>query len=155
MKDNMSETNRSAKCNCGALCVEVTGSPVVQLVCHCNDCREATQLPFIEAAFFKAEDCVAHGDSKSLEMKGSSGLDKAYVGCSNCGTALYARVEALNGACVIVTNHQSTFEFEAQSHIWTSEKVDDEEIPGDALQSESGPPDDIREHMIATFWAKG
>jgi hypothetical protein len=150
----MSDTNRNVKCPCGALSVEITGSPVVQLVCHCNDCREATQLPFINAAFFKGEDCITQGESNVLEMKGSSGFDKAYFGCAKCGAPLYAKVKALNGACAIVSNDQPDFGFEADAHIWTSEKVKDVEIPSNALQSESGPTGDIREHMVATFWAK-
>ncbi|MFT7305653.1 MAG: hypothetical protein ACI9P7_000913 [Candidatus Azotimanducaceae bacterium] len=141
-------------CQCGALSLRVKGPPIVQLVCHCRDCKEATNLPYIECAFFESTACSSQGSSTLSAMKGSSGYDKSYFSCESCRTTMYARVNALNGAWAVVANQQASFTFEPEAHIWTSEKASDVSIPESAVQSSSGPPEDIRALMISTFWGK-
>ena len=65
---------------------------------------------------------------------------------------MYARVKALNDAWAVVANQRAALNFEPQAHIWTSEKASDVAIPESAVQSPSGPPEDIREFMISKFW---
>jgi hypothetical protein len=142
------------QCQCGELSLQIKGPPVVQLVCHCSDCQKGTNLPYVEAAFFESTACSSQGNSTSSEMKGSSGYDKSYFSCASCESPLYARVTALNNAWAVVTNQLTSFEFEPQAHIWTSKKASDVSIPESAIQSPSGPPEDIREVMLSTFWGK-
>ncbi len=147
------DTKISAHCDCGEFSLAINGPPVVQLVCHCADCRAVSGLPYTEVVFFKASDCQTQGQTSSRTMKGASGHDKIYYSCAKCGTNLYGSVGVLNGACGVTANRLSPFKFEAQAHIWTSEKDSGVSIPESALQSAEMPPDDIVKTMLSTFWA--
>jgi hypothetical protein len=149
-----SDETINIQCQCGELTLQIKGPPVVQLVCHCNDCKDATKLPFVECVFYPSTACSSQGNSSPSEMKGSSGYAKSYFSCANCETPMYARVQALNGAWAVVANQQTSFAFDPQAHIWTSEKASDVSIPESAIQSPSGPPEDLRDVMVSTFWGK-
>jgi hypothetical protein len=152
----MSETvNAKAECECGQFSVQVNGAPVIQLVCHCNDCRAISGQPYTEGVFFAAEACTIHGQSKAQTMKGGSGYDKTYYSCAECGTTLYCTVNALNGACAVMAAQLVDFNFEPQAHVWTSEKAEGVTIPDSAIQSPKAPPKEIRDGMLRVFWGKG
>jgi hypothetical protein len=42
----MSDTY-SIQCNCGTVKMTLTGEPKVRGVCHCEDCRELLESPFM------------------------------------------------------------------------------------------------------------
>ena len=147
-------TTISAKCECGQLSLEIETSPVAQLVCHCADCRSVTGLPYIEIAFFVPGGCEAHGQSRPITMKGGSGIDKTYFSCSECGTALYATIGALNGAWAVVASRLSPFRMESKLHIWTSEKASGVDIPQSAIQAPKGPPESVRNIFRSSFLGK-
>ena len=146
-------TKTSARCECGALELHITGAPVVQLVCHCRDCQVFSGMPYIEAAFFQPDDISAHGQSYATTIKGGTGFDKTYYSCEACQTWLYTTVAALNGAWAVMANRLSHAKFEPQVHIWTSEKADDVVIPGGIAQSSGAPPKEILDAMVSSFWA--
>ena len=151
----MTETTKSsASCECGALAMDIKGAPVIQLVCHCKDCRSFSGTPYVDLAFFYPAGCSAHGQSNSTTMKGSSGSDKTYYSCASCQTALYATVAVLNGAFAIRANLLAPFKFEPRLHIWTSEKADGVTIPAGITQSPSVPPKEILDTMLSSFWDK-
>lgn len=145
----------TAQCECGKCSLEITTPPVVQLVCHCADCRALTGMPYTEGVFFTASGCTVQGPTKSQTMKGGSGYDKTYYSCSKCGTSLYATVNALNGAWAVLANRLTTFEFKAQAHVWTSEKAEGVTIPASMAQSPNAPPKEIRDIMLRAFWGRG
>lgn len=145
-------TMTSSHCECGALELHVKHAPVVQLVCHCSDCRSFSGMPYSDLAFFQSDGCSVHGEVSSTTMKGGTGIDKSYHSCTSCKTPLYGTVGALNGAWVILANRLFPFKFEPQAHIWTSEKTDDAMIPAGIAQSAIGVPTDIKEVMLASFW---
>lgn len=152
----MPETVKTtAQCECGKLSLEIAGAPVVQMVCHCADCRAVSGLPYTEGVFFAAEGCTVQGHANSLTMKGGTGYDKTYYSCTECGTTLYCTVNALNGAWAVLANRLTSFEFKAQAHVWTSEKAEGVTIPASAIQSPKGPPKEIRDIMLPVFWHKG
>lgn len=142
----------TAHCQCGALALHIEGAPVVQLVCHCSDCREFSGRSYVEAAFFKSGACRADGPVVSMIRKGGTGSAKTHYSCALCKTPLYVRVSALNGAWAIMADRLSPFAFEPQAHVWTSEKVDDVLIPEAMAQSPEGPPKEIVATMMAGFW---
>jgi len=87
-------------------------------------------------------------------MKGGTGFEKTYYSCASCQTQLYATVSALNGAVGIMVNRISPFTFEPELHIWTSEKAEAVTIPADMIQSPVGPPKEIADAMVSSFWGK-
>ena len=147
-------TTMSANCECGALSVNIEGPPVVQLICHCSDCQAVTGLPYFELAFFTPNACHADGDVHSITMQGGTGSDKTHYACAKCATPLYGIVSVLNGAVAVAANRISSFNFEPQAHIWTSEKVDEILIPEGIAHTAEGPPKDIVDIMVASFWGK-
>jgi len=147
-------TKISARCECGALALHINEAPVVQLVCHCSDCRDFSGMPYTELAFFQPDGCSVHGKTNSTVMKGGTGFDKTHNSCASCQTPLYVRVAALNGASAVIANRLSPFKFEPQAHIWTSEKDDSVTIPTGITQSTGRPPKEISDIMVSRFWGK-
>jgi len=151
----MTETTKiTARCECGALALDIEGAPVVQLVCHCSDCRAFTGTPSADVAFFQPDSCNAHGQTESTTMKGATGFEKTSYACATCLTPLYATVSALNGAVGVMANRISPFKFEPELHIWTSEKAEGVIIPADMNQSPVGPPKAVADAMVSSFWGK-
>ena len=147
-------TKTSARCECGALTLHVKGAPVVQLVCHCSDCREFSGMPYVEAAFFQSDQCSVHGQADATTMKGGTGFDKTHYSCASCQTPLYVTVAALNGALAVMASRILPLKFEPQVHIWTSEKADGVTIPAGITQSSVAPPKEITDTMVSSFWGK-
>jgi hypothetical protein len=150
----LTTTKISARCECGALTLDIKDTPVVQLVCHCSDCRAFSGMPYTEAAFFKAEACSVHGQAVALEIVGSTGMNKTHYSCPLCETPLFVKVAALNGAWAVVASRLLPFKFEPDAHVWTSQKVDDVTITADITQSLKMPTNEIAKTMISSFWGK-
>ena len=150
---NMTEIIKaSAGCGCGALRLDVTGVPVVQLVCHCSDCQKFSGMPYVEAAFFQSDQCSVHGQADTITVKGGTGFDKTHYSCTSCKTPLYVTVAALNGAFAIAAKRLVPFKFEPQVRVWVSEKADGVTIPSGILQSPGAPPKEIIDTMVSSFW---
>ena len=47
-------TTIDAKCRCGAIALKITGKPVVQLYCHCDDCQAAHGAAYVLSAIYPA-----------------------------------------------------------------------------------------------------
>ena len=43
---------RVARCSCGSASVRVSGEPIWQAVCHCNNCKQRTGSAFGVSAYF-------------------------------------------------------------------------------------------------------
>ena len=147
-------TDISARCECGGLALQIKGAPVVQLVCHCSDCRAFSDTPYTELAFFQPDGLSVQGQTRSTTMQGGTGFDKTYYSCASCQTPLYATVAVLNGASDVIANRLSPFKFEPQAHIWTSEKANDVTIPVGITQSSVAPPKEIADAMVSSFWGR-
>ena len=130
----------NATCECGQLSISASSSPVAQLVCHCSDCRGISGQPYTEVAFFAPSACQIDGEAGASRMKGGSGHDKSYFTCIECGTPLYATVDALDGAVGIVAGYLSPFTFKPWLHIWTSEMAEGTKIPTLSIRLPKGPP---------------
>jgi hypothetical protein len=109
-------------------------------------------MPYTALAFFQPDRCSAHGQNYSTVMKGGTGSDKTHHSCASCQTPLYVTVAALNGALAVIAKQISTFKFEPQVHIWTSEKAVGVTIPPGVTQSSGVPPKQIAGKMVSSFW---
>lgn len=144
----------SASCECGAVTIHIDGPPVVQLVCHCRDCRDFSGMACVEAAFFMNADCSVTGELESVTIAGGTGFEKTHYSCANCKAPLYVSVGALNGAWAVMAERISPFTFEAMAHIWTSEAVENVAIPAGLPHSPQAPPKEIVDAMVSSFWGK-
>lgn len=141
-----------ARCDCGALEIHVSNSPIVQLVCHCKDCQKFSGLEFVEGAFFRKEDCRITGNTKHETLRGGTGEDKLQHFCSSCSSPVYVQIQALNGAIAISASRLSPFEFRAEVHVWASQKAEGIKIPEGMTQVPGMPPKEIVGRMINGFW---
>jgi len=83
---------RRARCCCGACMLETEGEPLLNAICHCDNCKQRTGSAFGWSAYF-ADDKVAFGggEMRRYELKHMS-TDRYF--CANCGTTLYWRSTA-------------------------------------------------------------
>ena len=119
----MTATGLTARCGCGNLSVSVTGPPVLQVICHCMDCRSVTGDPYTEVVFFSLAGSTVHGERRAHELFGASGQPKRYVSCTRCGEFLFGEVGVLGGVCGLRPRSLPTaFQFAPGAHVWTSQR---------------------------------
>jgi hypothetical protein len=142
----------SVRCGCDEFKLVVSKFPVVQLVCHCNECQAFSGLKSVRAAFFRKNDCHIVGQTTIETLIGGTGAEKLHHSCKACGEPVYVQVKALNDAVAIFADKLSPFDFAADAHIWTSQKAEGNEIPMALLQSPGSPPEEIVKRMLKGFW---
>jgi hypothetical protein len=80
---------RTAACCCGACEIEALGDPVLNAICHCDNCKRRTGSAFGWSAYFPDERIVAkRGQLVRYEVK-TTAADRFF--CADCGTTLYWR----------------------------------------------------------------
>ena len=83
-------TTRTASCACDQLSIEVSGDPVLTVVCHCYSCQKRTGSSHQVSAWFgDAQIQQVSGKSKSYIRIGDLGSKTEFQFCPQCGTTLY------------------------------------------------------------------
>ena len=76
----------SGHCHCGAIRYEVTGDPVYQAVCHCEDCRRHAGAPMVGwSAYPAGAVSIVQGEPKTY----ASSENGRRQFCADCGTSLF------------------------------------------------------------------
>ena len=79
--------NRIARCCCEACEIEVTGEPVLNALCHCDNCKRRTGSAFGWSAYFADEAVVARrGELARFEPNYPARPTRYF--CAACGTTL-------------------------------------------------------------------
>ena len=74
------------QCRCGAVKVELTGEPVSQFFCHCDDCQAAHGAAYIPIALYPTDAVkVVAGTPKSWKLR-----TMPRMSCPECGTRIFA-----------------------------------------------------------------
>ncbi len=77
----------TARCCCGACAIEVLGAPLVNAICHCDNCKRRTGSAFGWSTYFADDQIVARsGELRCYEICG--GRQQRWF-CGTCGTTLY------------------------------------------------------------------
>ena len=85
-------TNFEAQCRCGAVGLKVSGEPVVQLYCHCDDCQAAHAAAYMPAAIYPTQAVeVVRGEPVPMVVKTTQRFR-----CITCGTYLFAEIPSAN-----------------------------------------------------------
>jgi hypothetical protein len=83
---------RTARCCCGACTIEVEGEPVLNAICHCDNCKQRTGSAFGWSAYFPDDKLTARrGEVGRYELKHMA-TERFF--CSACGTTLYWRSDS-------------------------------------------------------------
>ena len=131
----------SAQCRCGALRVQLASPPVLQLVCHCTDCRAVAGTPFSNFVFFRARDAQVSGEATRREFVADSGHATARECCARCGDMVIDRTAGFPKIIGIVAERiDAPFAFEPQHHVWTDSRLPGVEIPAGAKAYPGGVP---------------
>ena len=131
----------SAQCGCGALRVQLASPPVLQLVCHCTDCRAVAGTPFSNFAFFRSRDTQVSGESVRRDFVADSGHATVRECCARCGDMLIDRTAGFPKVIGVVAERiDGPFSFEPQHHVWTDSKLPEVEIPPGVTAYPRGAP---------------
>jgi hypothetical protein len=87
----------SLECDCGAVKMDLIGPPLMQYVCHCDDCQ-ATHGAAYACALYPANSVIITGEISASTLKSSPRTK-----CARCETYLFAEVpgqpfRGVNGA---------------------------------------------------------
>lgn len=136
----MSET-WSARCRCGALHARLASPPVLQLVCHCTDCRAVAGTPFSNFVFFRARDAEVTGESVRREFVADSGHATVRECCARCGDMVVDRTAGFPKVIGIVAERiEPPVAFSPHHHVWTDSKLPDVQIPPGVTAYPRGAP---------------
>jgi hypothetical protein len=102
-------------CRCGEVHVEVSGDPVVQMYCHCDDCQAVHGGAYVPESVYPAKAVtVVKGNPSTWKLKRNPRFT-----CPACGTRLFIDVLALglrglNGYLLPAGQFQAAFHMNCQ-----------------------------------------
>ncbi len=80
------------QCLCGAVRVELTGEPIAQFFCHCDDCQAVHGAAYLPVAMYPADAIkVTSGTPRAWKLRATP-----RVTCPECGTRIFAEVPQIN-----------------------------------------------------------
>ncbi|MDP9148312.1 MAG: GFA family protein [Myxococcota bacterium] len=103
------------QCRCGEVNVEVSGAPIAQFFCHCDDCQAAHGAAYVPESVYPADAVkVTKGNPGAWKLK-----KNPRVTCPACGTRLFIDVLSLglrgvNGYLLPPSQFQPTFHMQCQ-----------------------------------------
>lgn len=119
-----------AHCRCGAFQFASTSAPILQLVCHCRQCREVSGQPYSNFSFFKVRDTQTTGEYRTVAFTADSGARTVREVCAACGDMLIDRTE---GYPKIVGVVHECFDpappFRPAHHVWTDSRLPETVLP--------------------------
>jgi hypothetical protein len=85
-------TTRKASCCCGACSITVQGDPILNGICHCDNCKRRTGSAFGWSAYFPNDSIVAQEGDLTIYVVDPTDPERGKRWfCSTCGTTLYWR----------------------------------------------------------------
>ena len=76
------------QCRCGAIGLKITGEPVAQIYCHCDDCRAAHGAAYVASSIYPAQSVqVDRGQPTPIVVKATQRMR-----CVTCGTHLFSEI---------------------------------------------------------------
>jgi hypothetical protein len=130
----------TAHCSCSQLFYSATSQPKFHAICHCADCRSASWKPFLETAFFLAQDVHVHGTFESFEFFSARGNQTYRDACPACGDVMADRSIGFSSLIGLAANFlQPCLTTAPQFHMWVQSAV--APVPKDnATPQYSGSP---------------
>jgi len=131
----------TARCRCGGLSMNCSSPPVLQLVCHCTDCREVSGAAFSNFVFFRSRDAQLSGEAVRREFVADSGHATVRECCAGCGDMLVDRTAGFPKVVGVVAERlDPPFAFTPNHHVWTDSRLPQVEIPAGVTAYARGAP---------------
>jgi len=84
--------NTKVSCLCGSVIAEISGDPVIQAYCHCDDCQTAHSAAYVLSSVYPSDAVnVQKGELTPLVVKTTQRMR-----CSKCGTFIFTDVKSAN-----------------------------------------------------------
>ena len=100
------------QCPCGSVHLTLSGQPMIQLYCHCDDCRAAHAAAYVASALYPAEAVtVTQGTLHPRVLK-----TRARMACSACGSHLFSELPEF-GARSVNAFFFSSCAYQPQMHL--------------------------------------
>jgi hypothetical protein len=100
------------RCRCGAIHVELTGKPVAQFFCHCDDCQAAHGAAYVPVSMYPENAVkVTRGNPNAWKLRTMPRRT-----CSECGTRVFATPPGV-GLCGVSAVLLPEGAFEPSFHI--------------------------------------
>ena len=113
----------SAACACGAVTLEIDGTPLSVAACCCRACQRDSGSVFTYSAFFAQDDVRVEGRCTLWQWQADSGRSLEAAFCPTCGITLFARLEAVQDALSIPVGLLGDSGFPPPGDIyWTSRR---------------------------------
>ncbi|MDA5398303.1 GFA family protein [Hoeflea prorocentri] len=113
--------------------------PVLQAVCHCADCRNATGNDYSETVFFAAKATEVAGELRANRYFAASGAQTVREFCSVCGTPMFDKSDGFPQLIgVFAQTISEPFRFVPDCHMWTKGKLAHVQISDDLRTYEEG-----------------
>lgn len=120
----------SASCKCGKTQLKTKTQPILQLCCHCADCRNATGDDASTIVFFKRDRVQVSGDQLSQNFTSALGKETRRLACAQCAQVMFdisAGFPHMLG--VIGQRIAPPFVAEPKIHVWVQSKLDQVILP--------------------------
>jgi hypothetical protein len=128
-KSSNDQTTHKGQCFCGAVQIEVTGTPLRMGYCHCADCRSWAAAPVNGFSLWRPSDVVVtQGEADIATFKKTEKSHRQF--CRKCGGHLMS-VHPTGGYIDVYASVLPTLEFEPSFHVFHSESVlrTDDDLP--------------------------
>lgn len=84
-------TTTDVTCRCGAVALRVSGTPAIQLYCHCDDCQAAASAAYISAAIYPKDAVeIVRGAPAATVVKTTPRMR-----CPACATHLFSEIDSV------------------------------------------------------------
>lgn len=79
------------QCRCGTIELRISGEPIAQCYCHCDDCQSAHGAAYVPAALYPAQAVeVTRGEPIPMVVKATQRMR-----CATCGTYLFSKIASV------------------------------------------------------------
>ena len=95
-------SDRSARCQCGALRLRLEGEPLRVFICCCTECQGRTGSAYGVGAVFSADQVKdIQGPEKTYARSSDAGRWIRHHFCTECGATVYWEAEFRPGAITV------------------------------------------------------
>ena len=117
----MADQTHGSRCFCGAVELELSGEPSVQVYCHCSSCRGWLGAPIHAATLWPATSVrVVKGGEKLGLVKKTEASHRQF--CTSCGSPVLIRHPAI-GMVDVPAGTIEAFAWQPTLHVHYGEKV--------------------------------